>query len=207
MLDSNLEFFTNVHSIAQLVNQAEFKHSCQPRPLRMHDRGRPQPGTSTCCCRRHSTQGTATVPRKPVPVDQFARSSLNTSLHRLPLPLSQFSRQAANSMQPATLAAALRRCWQSVASSTTLQEALWLGTRDSRTRRGKVSLPMGCGRWGKRGSTMEGNGRHVLSTPCLPACRPVLCHCRRCRYRRCHLATGAGTHRAHLLVLPALPLT
>ncbi len=44
----------------------------------------------------------------------------------------------------ASLTAALRRAWQSFASSSsaTLSESLWLGTRDSRTRRGKVR-----GRW------------------------------------------------------------
>ncbi|KAL4421268.1 hypothetical protein ABPG75_010559 [Micractinium tetrahymenae] len=41
----------------------------------------------------------------------------------------------------ASLAAALRRAWQSFAtssSSAALSEALWLGTRDGRTRRGKI---------------------------------------------------------------------
>ncbi|KAL4424604.1 hypothetical protein ABPG77_009188 [Micractinium sp. CCAP 211/92] len=40
----------------------------------------------------------------------------------------------------ASLTAALRRAWQSFASSSsaTLSESLWLGTRDSRTRRGKI---------------------------------------------------------------------
>ena len=39
-----------------------------------------------------------------------------------------------------SLTAALRRAWQSFASSSsaTLSEALWLGTRDPQTRRGKV---------------------------------------------------------------------